>query len=51
GEGFTILYSVTDHQSFQEATKFKELIFQVSHTYDISLVLVDNKIDLTDFHQ
>ncbi|KAM9054646.1 LOW QUALITY PROTEIN: GTP-binding protein Rit2 [Megaptera novaeangliae] len=51
GEGFTIWYSVTDHQSFQEAAKFKELIFQVSHTYEIPLVLVDNKIDLTDFHQ
>ncbi|XP_057644866.1 GTP-binding protein Rit2 isoform X3 [Chionomys nivalis] len=30
GEGFIICYSVTDRQSFQEAAKFKELIFQVS---------------------
>ncbi|CAO2593533.1 GTP-binding protein Rit2 [Lemmus lemmus] len=51
GEGFIICYSVTDRQSFQEAAKLKELIFQVRHTYDIPLVLVGNKIDLEQFRQ
>ncbi|XP_060233506.1 GTP-binding protein Rit2 isoform X3 [Meriones unguiculatus] len=51
GEGFIICYSVTDRQSFQEAAKFKELIFQVRHTYEIPLVLVGNKIDLEQFRQ
>ncbi|ELW69379.1 GTP-binding protein Rit2 [Tupaia chinensis] len=51
GEGFIICYSVTDRQSFQEAAKFKELIFQVRHTCEIPLVLVGNKIDLEQFRQ
>ncbi|XP_036179077.1 GTP-binding protein Rit2 [Myotis myotis] len=51
GEGFIVCYSVTDRQSFQEAAKFKELIFQVRHTYEIPLVLVGNKIDLDQFRQ
>ena len=51
GEGFIICYSVTDRQSFQEAAKFKDLIFQVRHTYEIPLVLVGNKIDLEQFRQ
>lgn len=51
GEGFIICYSVTDRQSFQEAAKFKELIFQVRHTYEIPLVLVGNKIDLGESRQ
>ncbi|XP_004855309.1 GTP-binding protein Rit2 isoform X2 [Heterocephalus glaber] len=51
GEGFIICYSVTDRQSFQEAAKFKELIFQVRHTCEIPLVLVGNKIDLEEFRQ
>ncbi|XP_006835160.1 PREDICTED: GTP-binding protein Rit2 [Chrysochloris asiatica] len=51
GEGFIICYSITDRQSFQEAAKFKELIFQVRHTYEIPLVLVGNKIDLEHFRQ
>lgn len=51
GEGFIICYSVTDRQSFQEAAKFKELIFQVRHTYEIPFVLVGNKIDLEQFRQ
>lgn len=51
GEGFIICYSITDRQSFQEAAKFKELIFQVRHTYEIPLVLVGNKIDLEQFRQ
>ncbi|KAG8521643.1 GTP-binding protein Rit2 [Galemys pyrenaicus] len=51
GEGFIICYSVTDRQSFQEAAKFKELIFQVRRTYEIPLVLVGNKIDLEQFRQ
>ncbi|KAH0506174.1 GTP-binding protein Rit2 [Microtus ochrogaster] len=51
GEGFIICYSVIDRQSFQEAAKLKELIFQVRHTYEIPLVLVGNKIDLEQFRQ
>ncbi|XP_054040480.1 GTP-binding protein Rit2-like [Rissa tridactyla] len=51
GEGFIICYSSTDHQSFQEAAEFKELIYRVRHTYDTPLVLVGNKIDLEEFRQ
>nr|XP_044991193.1 GTP-binding protein Rit2 isoform X3 [Jaculus jaculus] len=51
GEGFIVCYSVTDRQSFQEAAKFKELIFQVRRTYEIPLVLVGNKIDLEQNRQ
>ncbi|KAK4811019.1 hypothetical protein QYF61_015723 [Mycteria americana] len=51
GEGFIICYSITDHQSFQEAAEFNKLIYCVRHTYDIPLVLVGNKIDLEEFRQ
>uniref|UniRef100_A0A8D2Q242 small monomeric GTPase n=1 Tax=Varanus komodoensis TaxID=61221 RepID=A0A8D2Q242_VARKO len=51
GEGFIICYSITDRQSFQEASEFKELIYRVRHTYNIPLVLVGNKIDLQEFRQ
>ncbi|XP_060028323.1 GTP-binding protein Rit2 isoform X2 [Erinaceus europaeus] len=37
GEGFIICYSITDRQSFQEAAKFKELIFQVSTEEGLNL--------------
>uniref|UniRef100_A0A8C4RAI0 small monomeric GTPase n=1 Tax=Eptatretus burgeri TaxID=7764 RepID=A0A8C4RAI0_EPTBU len=51
GEGFIICYSITDRRSFQEAAQFKQLIYQVRHSYDIPIVLVGNKTDLEGMRQ
>ncbi|XP_046546559.1 ras-related and estrogen-regulated growth inhibitor-like [Haliotis rubra] len=45
GDGFVLLYSVTDRQSFQEATKLKDWLFKV-RGQDTPIVLVANKSDL-----
>lgn len=46
GEGFVIMYSITDRQSFREASQAKKQIERVRRTEDIPMVLVANKIDL-----
>ncbi|XP_061413985.1 GTP-binding protein Rit2-like isoform X1 [Lethenteron reissneri] len=51
GEGFIICYSITDRRSFQEAAQFKQLIYQVRHTYEVPVVLVGNKTDLGEIRQ
>ena len=46
GEGFVIMYSITDRQSFREASLAKKQIERVRRSEDIPMVLVANKIDL-----
>ena len=46
GEGFVIMYSITDRQSFREASQAKKQIERVRRCEDIPMVLVANKIDL-----
>ncbi|CAH3020588.1 unnamed protein product [Porites evermanni] len=46
GEGFIIMYSITDRQSFREASQAKKQIERVRRCDDIPMVLVANKIDL-----
>ena len=46
GEGFVIMYSITDRQSFREASQAKKQIERVRRSEDIPMVLVANKIDL-----
>ena len=47
GEGFVIMYSITDRESFREAAQAKKQIERVrSRSEEIPMVLVANKIDL-----
>ncbi|XP_077994969.1 ras-like protein RAS2 [Glandiceps talaboti] len=46
GEGFIIVYSITDRGSFEKAKMFQSLLHQVRKTKDVPIVLVGNKNDL-----
>ncbi|PFX22570.1 GTP-binding protein Rit2-like isoform X1 [Stylophora pistillata] len=46
GEGFVIMYSITDRQSFLEAAQAKRQIERVRRAEVIPMVLVANKMDL-----
>ncbi|EDO36396.1 predicted protein [Nematostella vectensis] len=46
GEGFIIIYSITDRSSFNLAAQYKDQIERVRRTDDIPIVLVGNKDDL-----
>ncbi|XP_070559917.1 ras-like protein RAS2 [Ptychodera flava] len=48
GEGFIIVYSITDRDSFEDAKRFQSLLHQVRKTKDVPIVLVGNKNDLTE---
>ncbi len=46
GEGFLLVYSVTDKRSFAEVRKFKEMIDRVRNYESVPIVIVGNKSDL-----
>ncbi|KAK2567987.1 GTP-binding protein Rit1 [Acropora cervicornis] len=46
GEGFVIMYSITDRQSFREVSQAKKQIERLRRSEDIPMVLVANKTDL-----
>lgn len=46
GEGFVIMYSITDRQSFLEAARAKRQIERVRRAEVMPMVLVANKMDL-----
>jgi len=48
GEGFVIVYSITDMKSFKEILSFKEKLSRVKDSRNIPVVVVGNKIDLED---
>lgn len=50
GEGFIVVYSVVDRNSFEKIRKFKDMIEKVRNmeVKDIPLVLAGNKRDLSD---
>ena len=50
GEGFIVVYSVVDKNSFEKIRKFKDMIEKVRNMEirDIPLVLAGNKKDLMD---
>lgn len=48
GEGFLIIYSVTDRRSFQEAAEYHRIINRVRIGENIPVVLIGNKVDLDD---
>lgn len=46
GEGFILVYTVTEERSFQEIRKFKEMIDRVRNYEKVPIVIVGNKKDL-----
>ena len=46
GEGFIIVYSITDSKSFQEANEFRTKILQVKESNKVPMIFVGNKSDL-----
>lgn len=51
GEGFLLVYSVTDKRSFAEVRKFKEMIDRVRNYESVPIVIVGNKSDLESRRQ
>lgn len=46
GEGFILVYSVTEKRSFQEIRRFKEMIDRVRNYEKVPIVIAGNKKDL-----
>lgn len=48
GDGFILVFSLTDRHSFEEIKKIKEQIVEAKDTENIACVIVGNKKDLVD---
>ena len=46
GEGFILVYTVTERRSFQEVRRFKEMIDRVRNYEKVPIVIAANKKDL-----
>jgi len=46
GEGFIVVYSVTDHKSFQEISEFRDRTLRVKDKKEVPMILVGNQADL-----
>lgn len=46
GEGFLLVFSLTDHASFAEISKFQKQILRVKDRDEFPMLLVGNKSDL-----
>ena len=46
GEGFLLVYSIIDRNSFEEIPKFDRQILRVKDKADFPMILVANKADL-----
>ncbi len=46
GEGFLLVYSIIDNNSFEEIPKFYKQILRVKDKTDFPMILVANKADL-----
>jgi len=51
GEGFLCVFSITEQESFQASTEFREQILRVKNDDNIPFLLVGNKADLEDRRQ
>ncbi|XP_056287082.1 ras-related protein ralB-B-like isoform X1 [Pseudoliparis swirei] len=51
GEGFLLLFSITEHESFTATAEFREQILRVKEEDSIPVLLVGNKSDLEDRRQ
>ncbi len=48
GEGFLLVYSITDRDSFDSISTYHQQILRVKDTESVPIVLVGNKCDLED---
>ncbi|XP_054168862.1 ras-related protein Rap-2c-like [Oppia nitens] len=46
GQGFVVVYSLTNHQTFQDVKNMKEQIVRVKGTDRVPIILVGNKLDI-----
>ncbi|XP_071453309.1 ras-related protein Rap-2c isoform X2 [Hetaerina americana] len=46
GQGFVVVYSLTNHQTFQDIKSMRELITRVKGSDRVPVLLVGNKVDL-----
>eukprot|EP00762_Andalucia_godoyi_P008127 ANDGO_02188.mRNA.1 Ras-like protein rasG len=51
GQGFLLVYSITEKKSFEEIATFREQILRVKDADDVPMVLVGNKADLENDRQ
>ncbi len=51
GEGFVLVYSITEKRSFEELWQFKEMIDRVRNYEPVPVVIVGNKCDLQRHRQ
>lgn len=51
GEGFLLVFSITEHESFDVLDEFREQILRVKNAEDVPLILIGNKSDLDDRRQ
>lgn len=51
GEGFLCVFSITEQESFQASSEFREQILRVKNDDNIPFLLVGNKIDLAERRQ
>ncbi|GAA6233092.1 ras-related protein ralB-B-like [Lates japonicus] len=51
GEGFLLVFSITEHESFTATSEFREQILRVKEEEAIPLLLVGNKSDLEERRQ
>nr|XP_061803636.1 ras-related protein Rap-2a-like isoform X2 [Nerophis lumbriciformis] len=48
GQGFILVYSLVNHQSFQDIKPMRDQIIRVKRYQQVPVVLVGNKVDLED---
>lgn len=46
GEGFILIYSITEKRSYDELYRFKEMIDRVRNYESVPMVIAGNKSDL-----
>ncbi|XP_023242893.1 ras-related protein Rap-2c-like [Centruroides sculpturatus] len=51
GQGFVVVYSITNHQTFQDIKNMKEQIMRVKNTDCVPILLVGNKMDLDNLRE
>ncbi|KAI0215777.1 Ras-related protein Ral-A [Lamellibrachia satsuma] len=51
GEGFLCVFAITEQESFQSTSEFREQILRVKNDENIPFLLVGNKMDLEDRRQ
>ncbi len=51
GQGFVLVYSITEKKSLEELTSFRDQILRVKDTDHVPLVIIGNKCDLESERQ